>query len=479
MKSTSSLAPAVSSTHISYLFFVDDRVYKVKRPVAFPFLDLSTVEKRREICEREVRLNRRLAPDVYLGVGRFVGPDTDEPVVVMRRLPGDRRLSRLVGTAEAVGAVRSIAHRLAAFHSVAQSSSEIDEGGSQHAIRERWSANLDETSRFVGRPLTARRHDVIRSLATRYADGREALFSSRIAQGHIRDAHGDVLADDIFCLEDGPRILDCLEFDDSLRHIDVIEDCASLATDLERLGRPDLADRFLEDYKEFTNDRPPASLVHYYRAYRALVRAKVACLREEQGDLDSRQQAQHLFALCENHLTRATVNLVIVGGLPGTGKTTIADALGEERGWAVLSTDRIRKELTGAPLAATEQTYGTGIYAPKFTKATYEELSHRAERLLTTGVSVVLDASWSDPRWRKRARDLAASTSSDLTEIRCTAPVQVAVARIATRSADPRNLSDATEEIARRMAIAFAPWPEATTIDTTDPHRSVSHRTAS
>ena len=468
MRSTSSLAPVVISTHISHLFFVGDRVYKVKRPVSFPFLDLSTASKRRDDCEREVRLNRRLAPDVYLGVGRFIGPETDEPVVVMRRLPTDRRLSRLVGTAAAGDAVRTVAHRLAAFHTTTESSVTIDEGGSQRAIRERWIANLSETQRFVGGPLTAKRHAMIRDLALRYVEGRDALFSSRIAQGRIRDAHGDLLADDIFCLDDGPRILDCLQFDDRLRHIDVIEDCASLATDLERLGRPDLADRFVADYKEFTNDRPPPSLFHHYAAYRALVRAKVACIREEQVDPDARREARLLFASCENHLTRAGVHLVLIGGLPGTGKTTVANALGEGREWAVLSTDRIRKELTGAPLQATEHGFRAGIYAPHVTAATYGEMLRRAARILSMGGSVILDATWSDGNLRTRARELAARTSSDLSEFRCTVPLQRAVARIASRSTDPTNLSDATVEVARRMAAAFAPWPEAITIDTTE-----------
>jgi hypothetical protein len=469
MESVKSLTPAVVSTHISYLFFVGDRVYKVKRPVSFPFLDLSTASKRLDDCEREVRLNRRLAPDVYLGVGRFTGPDLDEPVVVMRRLPADRKLSRLADTAAAPEAVRAVAHRLAAFHTTAESSVAIDEGGSQRAIRERWLANVSETHRFVGGPLTAKRHGTIRDLALRYVEGRDALFSSRIAQGRIRDAHGDLLADDIFCLDDGPRILDCLEFDDRLRHIDVIEDCASLATDLERLGRPDLADRFVADYKEFTNDRPPPSLFHHYAAYRALVRAKVACLREEQGDPAARDEARLLFSLSENHLARAAVHLVMVGGLPGTGKTTIAETLAEEQGWAVVSSDRIRKELTGVPLQAAERGYRAGIYESRITAATYEEMLRRADRILSMGGSVILDASWGDRKLRTRARRLAARTSSDLSELRCSVPLQQAIARIASRSTDPTNLSDATTEVARKMAAAFAPWPEAITIDTTRP----------
>ena len=186
-------------------------------------------------------------------------------------------------------------------------------------------------------------------LAGRFLAGRSALLDARVRGGHIVDGHGDLLAADIFCLADGPRILDCLEFDDKLRWLDGLDDAAFLAMDLERLGADELAGRFLDWYVEFSGDPAPASLRHHYVAYRAFVRAKVGCLRARQGDRLAGQEASQLAALTLRHLRAGAVTVVLVGGLPGTGKSALAGALADRLGWTVLSSDRIRKELAGPP----------------------------------------------------------------------------------------------------------------------------------
>jgi hypothetical protein len=225
--------------------------------------------------------------------------------------------------------------------------------------------------------------DAVERLAHRYLDGRSRLFERRIAEGHIRDGHGDLLADDVFCLDDGPRILDCLEFDDRLRYGDVLLDVAFLAMDLECLGAPDLARRFLDWYTEFSGRPFPASLASHYVAYRAHVRAKVACLRHDQGVEDAADEARCLLDLAHRHLEEAAVRLVLVGGLPGTGKSTLARGLADARGWAVLRSDEVRKELTGLPAAVpASSAWGEGLYRPEMTAATYAELLRRASAAL-------------------------------------------------------------------------------------------------
>lgn len=466
---TGSGAPALISTHISHVILMGDRAYKIRRPVKFPFLDLSTVERRRTDCERELRLNRRLAPDVYLGVGRFLGPDVDEPVVVMRRMPADKNLSRIIiEGGDAASPLRAVAHQLAAFHETAEYSERIASCASPEALQRKWSSNLYETQRFIGGPLTPERHEAIGRMADRYLDGRTALLRQRVDQRRVRDAHGDVKADDIFCLDDGPRILDCLEFDDELRSIDVIEDVSSLVMDLEHLGRPDLGLLFQGWYEEFSNDHAPSSLLHHYIAYRALVRAKVACLTSDEGDEGATNQARLLFAMAHTHLSRGAIRLVLVGGLPGTGKTTLSRELSEAQGWIVLSSDAIRKEVTEAPLSGSSAPYGDGIYDPVSKALVYSEMLQRAEYLLSHGESVILDASWSDERHRTTARSLAERTSSCLIELRCRSDPEQAAARMRLRKADPSNLSDATPEVALRMAEEFAAWPEARIVDTSE-----------
>ena len=161
--------------------------------------------------------------------------------------------------------------------------------------------------------------------------------------------HGDLIADDIFGLDDGPRILDCLEFDDRLRWLDGLDDAAFLATDLERLGAPELAEQFLAAYAEYSGDPAPVSLRHHYVAYRAFVRVKVACLRAGQGDPAGGFEARHLAEVGLRHLRAGAVSLVLVGGLPGTGKSALAGAAADQRGVTLLSSDRVRKELAACP----------------------------------------------------------------------------------------------------------------------------------
>jgi len=267
--------------------------------------------------------------------------------------------------------------------------------------------------------------------------------------GYIVDGHGDLLADDIFCLPDGPRVLDCLEFDDRLRYLDQLDDAAFLAMDLERLDAPELAARFLGWYVEFAGDPAPPSLLHHYLAYRAFVRAKVACLRHHQGDPAAAGEARALTGITHRHLATAAVTLVLVGGLPGTGKSTLAGGLADQLGFTLLSSDRIRKELAAVnPDRPAPARYGEGIYTPAWTERTYAELLARAGRLLTLGESVVLDASWTDRAARAAAADVAARAHSDLTALRCGVPAEVAAARMRQRG----GVSDADETHRRRDA---------------------------
>jgi aminoglycoside phosphotransferase family enzyme/predicted kinase len=455
------------------LFFVADRVYKLKKPVALDFLDFSSRERRLEACRREVELNRRLAPDVYLGVADVSGPDGApcDHLVVMRRLPDERRLASLVRRGAPVDdELRELAHLIAAFHAAAARSDAIARAGSRDAVLANWADNFEQMRPFVGPVLDAADSDRIETLARRYLQGREPLFAGRIAAGRVVDGHGDLQAEDVFCMDDGPRVLDCIEFDDRLRHGDVLNDVAFLAMDLERLEAPALAARFLELYRELSAETHPESLTHHYVAYRAHVRAKVACMRHAQGDPDAAAQAGRLLALARRHLDLARVVLVLVGGLPGTGKSTLASGLADANGWAWLRSDEVRKDVTGKGRGADAGApYGQGIYRAELTDATYRELLDRARTALSHGQPVVLDASWSDARHRDAARRVAEETASDLVELRCVAPRPVADARIARRIREGGDVSDATPAIARAMASSADPWPSAVDVDTSGP----------
>ncbi|MGW0179449.1 bifunctional aminoglycoside phosphotransferase/ATP-binding protein [Nocardia sp. NPDC003345] len=454
-------------THTGVVVLCGDRAYKIKKPITTDFLDFATPEAREHACRREYALNRRLAPDVYLGVAHLTDPigGADEPVLVMRRMPENRRLSAVLDELDTDDdALRALVATVAAFHRAAPRGPDIDRAATADALSARWQTVLD--------PLRTRPPDLIdpgllvaiSARALRYLRGRAPLFDKRISGGHIVDGHGDLLTEDIFALPDGFRILDCLDFDDELRHLDRLDDIGFLAMDIEFHGSPALAARLLTEYRRATGDDAPPSLDHHYRAYRAAVRAKVDTIRYDQGDRNARDRAQRHLALAADHLGRAAVRLTLVGGLPGTGKSTVTHRLAGSTGSVVLSSDRVRKELAGeGVVSGPVGGYNTGIYAPGSRHRVYTELLDRAELLLAEGFSVVLDAGWPDSAERERARELAAVTDAELVELRCSCPRILADQRLRTRGASE---SDATPQLAQAISRAADPWPESRTIDT-------------
>lgn len=295
----------VAETHSGVVVLSAGRAHKVKKPVVTEFLDFSTPARRRAALDRELALNRRIAPDVYLGVVEVDDPlgGEAEPVLVMHRMPDELRLSTVVTQGRAVDAhLVALARLVANFHGTARRGPEVDAEGGVDALRERWSDNVEQ-ARDVG-VLDAGVLDEVAQRVGQFLGGRGPLLALRVAQGCIVDGHADLTAQDVFCLPDGPRVLDCLDFDDRLRFVDRIDDVAFLAMDLEHLGRPGLAADFLHDYAQAAGVivAAPASLVHHYVAYRAFVRAKIECLQHTQGRSGSAERAGGYAELALRHL---------------------------------------------------------------------------------------------------------------------------------------------------------------------------------
>ena len=460
-----------AETHLSWLVMVGDRVLKAKKPVWTEFLDLTTRQARRDVAEREVRLNRRLAPDVYLGVATLAGvAGLDEPVVVMRRMPDDRRLALLARRGDDLRLqVKDLSRLIARFH---LSASEAPEVATTSAALQRWrenSAQLREHGQaFLSGDQVAR----VQALAERYLGGVAPLFEQRRRAGRFRDGHGDLLADDIFCLDDGPRVLDCLEFDDGLRVGDVLADIAFLAMDLEHLDRPDLATLLLAEHRRLLHDDWPPSLADRWIAYRAQVRAKVTCLRAAQGDQSAPEQARQLLALAERRLLAGRTRLLLVGGTPGTGKSTLAAAVSASTGWPVLRSDVLRKDLAAADRAVGKRP--TGLYSPEMSQRVLHELLRQAADLVSGGRSVVLDATWGSEAWRQEAAKLADRSGAELVGVQTVVSDQVADERLRRRGAEGRDVSDATPHIAASLRRRFAPWPQARQLDSTAPVRRLT-----
>ncbi len=252
-----------------------------------------------------------------------------------------------------------------------------------------------------------------------------------------------------------------------MRHVDCADDAALLAMDLEFLGRKDLADYFIAEYQRLSGDVAPTSLMDFLIAYRAVVRAKTDCIRGEQGIETAGADARRHLAVALDHLRRGAVRLILIGGGPGTGKTTLAYALAEQISAQVISTDDVRRQLREQGLVAGDVgILNEGLYSRDNVAAVYDAVLQKADSALAEGRSVILDGTWRDPELRRRARDIASERGCPTTELACTAPIDEAKKRIAQRQT---TTSDATPQIAEGLAAGGAEWSDAHLINTRRP----------
>lgn len=442
-------------TAISIVFLAAERVYKVKKPLTLPFLDYADAERRRDLCREEVRLNRRLAPDVYLGVRAIVdrrgdlmlNGDRDDAVewaVEMRRLPEQRTMAALldVGRLTTAG-VSAAGRRLAAFHADAEVPAEPPGPGEvKRPIDENFQPLLD-----LDLPARERRR---LAAAGRFFDafaiGRRDLLAERAASGHVRDGHGDLRLEHVLLLDEGVIAYDAVEFDSALRRIDVAADLAFLVMELVARGADEPARELVEAYRGAGGEPGPDSLLAFYAAYRAWVRAKLAYLA---GD-----DATALVNAAERLRWRARLPLIVVlCGVTASGKSTVARRLGQASGLPVLASDRVRKELAGVAPSdrAAQAHYGTAA-----NRRTYHELGARATR----GGGAIVDATFRHRADRDAFAEGAAAGTAPIRFVECRAPRSVLLERAHARERDPERVSDATTEMVDRQLADWVPLDE-------------------
>ena len=407
-------------THASLVFVVPPVVYKIKKPVDYGFLDFSTLEKRRHFCQREVELNRRLAPGIYLGVetirrsagGLAFGGEgpVAEYAVKMRWLdPRDFLDARLSRGEAGKRELARVARMLAAFYQKQPSPPEIAEWGTIARLRLSTDENFRQTRRFIGITVSRAAFDAIRIFTTHCYMTRLPLFEQRVADGWIRDCHGDLHLDHIHITCNKLHIYDCIEFNDRFRHLDVASDAAFLAMDLDHHGRPDLAGFFIRKLAELLDDPRMGELMDFYKCYRAYVRGKVESLRgiaeiaTDSERATAEAAAKRYFQLALQYAVAGSVPKAIVcTGRVASGKSTLAMALAHELGWPVVSSDILRKKLAGVPPHERGDAASRAkLYAPEMTGRTYQALIQTATRILRQGRGVVLDATFS----KRSARD--------------------------------------------------------------------------
>jgi len=482
-------------THISHVFLAGDRVYKLKKPVRLDFIDFSTRELRRRYCLRELELNRRLAPETYRRVvpivedaGRFrvadraieqgsaPAPDASAPVeyaVEMRRLPETGMMPRLLDRGALTAAdLGGLAELLADFHARAERSARIEEIAGPARMRARIEANLDDLESFASAIperaspeapiLGPALHEHLRRWFDAELRARETLMRERIEDDRARDCHGDLHAGNICLSQRGWVVFDCIEFDDDLRCLDVAAEMGFLAMDLARRGHPELADALLDRYAARAHDQTLFDLQPLYQTHYGLVRGKVDAIaaRQHADDHDEgvrRWRTAAEFAAFVSGRTLGPV-LIVLCGLPATGKSHIARALAHPLDAEILQSDRIRKRLAGIdPTARAHRSAHPDIYTPGFTDRTYDALADRARELLGAGRSVIADAT--HPTAARRAQTLATARSLDVPAaiIHATCAEPEIQRRMRDRAADASEVSDADLDVYRRAKAGFEP----------------------
>lgn len=439
-------------THISHLFFAGELVYKIKKPVRYSFLDYSTLAQRRYFLNEELRLNRRLAPSVYLGVmpisldgsaWRLGGwSEPAEYTLVMRRLPERRMLPFLLETHQITPEMmRELAEVLGKFHDQAEWVKEVAPGGYGESVEKPWNDNFIDLEPFIGTVIEADAVRALKAFGWRFFGRYHDLLGRRAAQGWVRDVHGDLHCEHVCFAPEGIQIFDCIEFSADFRRCDLASEVAFLLMDLEFRGGKALVEPFLARYRELLDDADLSKLLPFFECYRAIVRGKVHALR---GRAD---EATRYFRFAERYTWAEWKPFVVmVCGLTGSGKSTLARELGGRLDMPVFSSDAVRKALADKPEKHVVA-YATGMYSPAITSAVYRQLAREAEKGIKEGAGAILDATFIEKANRERIARVAAKYNVPLFVVHCRASDAATAKRLAQRAAEGRDLSDGRWEI--------------------------------
>jgi aminoglycoside phosphotransferase family enzyme/predicted kinase len=454
-------------THISWVFRVAGFAYKVKKPLVLPFLDYGTLQRRREMCVEEVRLNRRLAPGIYLGVvaivprekGYALAPEDDsgaiEYAVKMRAVEEDRSVAALVLSDEIEGGqIEAVAARIAHFHAAAPLVP--PERRSLGRLTAPLLDNLTTLREAGGSIVDRDRVRAAERFSSTFLTTEQGLFAARAGEGHIREGHGDLRAEHVILPERRPLyIYDCIEFERNLRELDVAADLAFLVMDLARLGREDLMLKLIDAYRLAGGDPGDDRLLFFFAAYRAWVRAMVACeriLEFEPGDRGCSEQeveARELVALGHRFAWRARgPTLLLICGVSATGKTTLAERLAECSGWPHVSSDLIRKQIVG--IGPEDRGQGD-IYTDELNARTYREMGRAVRTELRSGAGVIVDATFNRQADRESFEEGLGEEPHPSLVVECTCSRPVLLRRATEREKDPARVSDAGVEIVERQ----------------------------
>jgi len=462
-------------THVSWIFLTDTHAFKLKKPVNFGFLDFSTVDLRHFFCLEELRLNRRLSPDIYEAVVKlreapegaaFHGSGTIiDYAVMMKRLPADRMLDRLVDSGEATPEdMKNVASVIGRFHSEAETSPYISAFGSIEQILFNWLENFEQLLQFTKTTIPVDDLEVIKSWVATFTESNRQLFTRRVENGFIRECDGDLHLENICLVGDTPYIFDCIEFNERFRFCDTAADIAFLLMDLDFHNRSDLSEVVISSYLAESGDLELTELIDFYKVYRAVVRGKVESFRLNDDGISSEdkhlaeRRAISYFRLARGYIERVRLppTLFITCGTTGCGKSTLAGELSFELGIKSINSDFIRKKIARIPPeTAVHEDYRQGLYADSVSENTYRELERMAGDELARGNSVIVDAGFRNASGRGRFAALAAKQHARFIILSLSCDEREQQKRLVTRSAEGASVSDGRIELLEQQKSDF------------------------
>ncbi len=451
-------------THISWVFLTGSYAYKVKKPVNFGFLDFTTLKQRTHFAHEEVRLNRRLSPEIYLGVleirrrdGGFSlqGPgEVVEVAVWMKELREEWRLDLLLESGKVGhGLWDLIAERIARFHGEAETNPYIASFGEPEKVMVNVKENFDQTEPFRDITIPKGWFVDLRDYSFGFLTERRDLFKRRIQNGRIREGHGDLHTENIYYDGKQLHVLDCIEFNERFRFQDTASDVAFLLMDLEARGFEEGGWRFLNGYLQYSGDFELLQVLRFYKIYRAYVRGKIESFQMAQKGKAAEEKARGYFELAWRYLVEERPRFLLAScGVMGSGKSTLCMELASRLGAVLIRSDSVRKLSLGIPpWEHRYEPFGQGIYSPEVTDSVYKRMISLAEEVLGAGYPVILDGSFSKASHRRMVSELAQRLGIPYLFLYTQCPVEVIKERIGKR----RDISDGRVEILEEHIRSF------------------------
>jgi aminoglycoside phosphotransferase family enzyme/predicted kinase len=482
-------------THISYVALTGTYAYKVKKTVNFGFLDFSTLDKRKYYCDEELRLNRRLCPEMYLDVLPITKKDNTlelngdgtivEYTLKMKEFPQECIMTNMLQqgkiTEETIDHLITI---LIDFYNAQETTEEIKKYGEVSSVKQNIDENFDQTKPMIDITVPKEIFWYIKDEVTKFFERKKDVFGRRMKEGRIYDCHGDLHSGNIVVSGETIHIFDCIEFNDRFRFCDVASDIGFLAMDLDYQNHPYLSSYFIEKYVEKSKDFDVYSVLNFYKSYRAFVRGKVYGFQLNDPHIDPATKkrllssakkyfelSQYYTSLFSRDLQKNKPLLILIAGLSGTGKSTVARKIAVDYHTTLINTDIVRKEAARIdPYERHHDQYITGLYDPKKIDETYEQVMQRASMFLKKGDNVVLDATFQKKKYREMAHHIAGKHHATMVIVQCTCPDVVVKKRLADRL-KKKSVSDGRWEIylvQKKTFEPFTPDEHSLTMDASD-----------